>query len=510
MTLPPAFEINGEVFFRPHPGAQLEVIQKVAHRVRTGEGPSKYFLRGNRGGGKSVTVRKGICHALAVLLPKLTYVVVRRNMPDLKLNHLRYLGAEMRLLTGRDDRWNKTDSQASYLNDSLGFFRQCEDETDVEKVVGAEAVILFVDEAPQIAWEWLRTMAPSMRVAKAADGTQPFWPVEIYSGNPMGESIDELDRYFIDKDITAVEDPYYDPAEWCHVPMRLEDNPSLDRQEYLKQFAGIPAHYRSAWVDGIRLDSRTLFDVFPTVTKALLSHHRDQIRDVPLPESRLGKPYHYLQELPRIGGVPLLQVPWIQVYRAFDMGYYPDPAICLWFAVVGNRVIAFHEETWYRTIAPDLGVKIVEITKELIGETPVVMTYVDPKIAVVTGDIVTVMDHLEMHGVPCEPSINDREKYCDAIHGLLGEEVEPGIPKLQIYEPGCPMLCKYLPKMRWDEKHPRKMADHPGDHWPIGVAYFGLSSGVLTITSHQETKAEPAWMGWIREARERPRGRARV
>ena len=490
MPSPYAFTIGSEVFFDPHPGKQLYAVQKIANRVRFGGKPSKFFLRGNRGSGKSLLTRKGVCHALAMALPKLTYVVVRRNMPDLKLNHLRYVGAEMRQLTGRDDTWNKTDAQATYPNTgSMGFYRQCEDEADVEKIVGAEGVILAVDEACQIKWEHLRTMAPSMRVAKAADGSQPYWPVEIYLGNPMGESIEELDRYFVDKDVDLLDDPLYDPEDWEVIDIHLKDNPSLDPQEYLKQFAGVPAHFRAAWIDGVRMDARTLFDVKPRVN---------------------GKPYHYIQELPTVDGVPLLKVPWIQIYRTFDMGYFPDPAVDLVLAVLGRRIIAVQEGTWFRTIAKDLAAKMKEQTHELVGDTSVAMTYVDPDIAIKTGsDTVTVMDTLEMHGVPCEPSINDRVLYADAIHGLLGEEVEPGVPRFQVYEPGCPMLAKYLPKMRWDEKNPRKLADHKFDHWVVALAYFAISSGVLAFSEKAASVHEPIWMQWMREETGGSRRRSR-
>jgi hypothetical protein len=264
----------------------------------------------------------------------------------------------------------------------------------------------------------------------------------------------------------------------------------LDEAEYRKQFAGLPAHYRKAWLDGVRMDSRSLFEVQKT---------------------KDGKPYHYIQELPSVGGVPLLRVPWIQIYRAFDMGYFPDPAVAVWFAVLGRRIIAFHEETWFRTVAKDLATTMIGTTKELTSRQeasgewvslPVSMTYVDPQINVRTGsDTVTVMDVLEMNGVPCEASINDRVLYADAIHGLLGEEVEPGVPRLQIYEPGCPMLAKYLPKMRWDEKNPRKMADHKFDHWIVCLAYFAISSGVLSSSQSEEATRRPAWMDWIEEGR---------
>ena len=472
------FVVDGATFFAPHPGAQTEIVTALARRVVLGEGPSKWFLRGNRGSGKSYLIRRGVLHALAMGCPGLRYVVVRRNLPDLRLNHLIYLNREMAALGGT---FHDSQGICKYDNGSMGFYRQCEDERDVEKIVGAEAAVIFVDEAPQIKWEFLRTMAPSLRVSKSPDGSQPYWVAEIYGGNPIGESIEELDRFFVDQDVDTELEPEYDPLDWKHIPLFRKDNPSLDEREYLKQFAGVPPQFRAAWVDGVRMDSRTMFDVYP---------RKD------------GKPYHHITELPRIDGVPLLRVPWIQVYRSFDMGYFPDPAFCVWFVVLGHRVIAVHEEAWFRTIARDLAVKMIETTTELVGETPVVMTYADPQIDLRTGsDTVTVRDTLEMAGVPIECSINDRVLYADAIHGLLGEEVEPGVPRLQIYTPGCPMLAKVLPKIRWDDKNPRRMANHKFDHPVVDLAYFAISSGVLSTTAAPAAETvRPDWMNWVDEA----------
>jgi hypothetical protein len=146
-----------------------------------------------------------------------------------------------------------------------------------------------------------------------------------------------------------------------------------------------------------------------------------------------------------------------------------------------------------------------------VGDTPVVMTYADPQIDIRTGsDTVTVRDTLEMAGVPIECSINDRVLYADAIHSLLGEEVEPGVPRLQIYTPGCPMLGKYLTKIRWDEKNPRRMADHKFDHAVVDLAYFAISSGVLSSTTAPEVGARPVWMDWMDETARPTRHRRRV
>ena len=487
-----AVHVNGQLFIDPHP-KQAAIMRRLNARLRSGTGPSKFFLHGNRGGGKSFMVRIFL-HLMANLFPGLKYVCVRRNLPDLRQNHLIYLAKEMATLGGD---YHETYMVAKYPNGSMGFYRPCEDARDVEKIVGAEAAILFVDEAPQIKWEHLRTMAPSLRVP-LVNGVQPYWTLEIYSGNPIGESIEEFWKYFVDQDVSLLDDPDYDPAEFEAIEIRLSDNPSLDPNEYRKQFAGLPAHFRAAWVDGVRMDSRTLFDVHKTIDAAILKRSN-------LPEERLGQPYHYISELPTVDGVPLLKVPWVQWYRGFDMGFFPDPAVAVTFAVIGQRIIAVAENTWFKTIAKDLAAKMKEDLHHLTGRDECAGTFVDPQINVKTGsDTVTVMDVLEMNGVPCEASINDRTLYADAIHGLLGEEVEPGIPRFQIYEVGCPMLARYLTKMRWDEKNPRKMADHGFDHWIVALAYFAISSGVLTTSSAAlQDAVRPVWMDWIEEGTRR-------
>jgi hypothetical protein len=476
---PFAFLVNGKVIFDPHEGKQRDILQGLQARLFHGQGPANWFLRGNRGSGKSKMVRS-FFHAAALAIPGFRYGIIRRNMPDLRRNHLIYVGPEMRLFGGD---LNETLGLARYPNGSIGFYAQCEDEKDAEKIVGSELMALFVDEAPQIKWDLLRLMAPSLRVASDASGVKPCYPLTVYGGNPIGESIEELDRYFDDR--TVEDDPTYDPADFILVPIQRADNPSIDEAEYRKQFAGLPAHYRKAWLDGERMEARTLFDVAKT---------------------KDGQPYHYIQELPTIDGVPLGDVPWVSWYRAFDMGYYPDPAVCLYLAVVGKRVIVVKESTWLRTIAKDLAASMIQELKE-VTVAPCVMTYADPDIDVRRGAEVTIRDHLEMAGVPIECSVNDRVLFADAIHSLLGEEVAPGVPKIQIYEPGCPMLAKYLPRMKWDEKNPRKMADHKQDHWIVALAYFALSSGVIAMTANSQTDREPLWMSWVRDATGRRKGR---
>jgi hypothetical protein len=187
-----------------------------------------------------------------------------------------------------------------------------------------------------------------------------------------------------------------------------------------------------------------------------------------------------------------------QIYRGFDLGFFPDPAYCVWIAHIGNRFIAFKERLWYQTVAPD-------IAKDIISESEgmrVAMTYCDPVMDIKTAaDVRSIREIFEENGVPMEASINNREHYAHAVHTALQEEVAEGIPRLQILDKqpgftnlGCPYLIKTIPQMRFDPKHPLRMADSKNDHGVIALAYFLISSGAMERRSATSTYRLPRWM----------------
>lgn len=189
------------------------------------------------------------------------------------------------------------------------------------------------------------------------------------------------------------------------------------------------------------------------------------------------------------------QSPSVRVYRAFDMGFYPDPAVCLWIAHLGNRYIVFKEKLWFRTVASD-------IAKDIIKESEgmrVSATYCDPSMDFQTGaDVRTIKGIFEENGVPMETSVNNREHYAHAVHTALSEEVAPGIPRLQILDgdgkiDGCPYLIKTIPMMQFNEKRPMALADHKHDHAVVALAYFLISIGSY---EHRVIKSStiPRWM----------------
>lgn len=199
------------------------------------------------------------------------------------------------------------------------------------------------------------------------------------------------------------------------------------------------------------------------------------------------------------------QHPTVQIYRGFDLGFSPDPAYCVWIAHVGDRFIAFKEKYWLRHVAAD-------IAKDIVAESEgmrVSMTYCDPVMDIKTAaDVRSIKDIFEENGVPMEASINNREHYAHAVHAALQEQVIVGVdangepimgPRLQILDKGpmglgCPYLIKTIPQMRYDPKHPLRMADSKNDHGVIALAYFLISSGAMERKSVNAIEKLPKWM----------------
>lgn len=450
-----------QVLYRPNSHAQLEYHSRTEPNV---------LMYGNRGGGKSHCGRWD-AHIRALAYPGFTYCILRRTFPELQKTHLIHIEREMKLLSGY---FNITHKVAHYPNGSKGFFAHCAGEEDVLNLLSAEFALMFFDELSTFPWDMFTKLATSCRVPAGSGLT-----AMVRAGtNPLGISAEEIMHYFVDKDVDPEEDPDYNPEDWYAIKIQAENNVDLDTKQYQKRFSGMPAHVRKAWVDGEFTLENALFDI--QQTKVIFNEEGEYVDRIP---------YHY------VDSVPMEKIlKHGQIYRAYDHGYFPDPALCLWIAHLGNRYIVFHEEIWFKTIASEIGKMIKEKTEEL-GIKRVVTTYCDPTIDIHTGaDVRTIKDIIEAEGVPLETSVNSRELYAAAIHQALGEEVEPNVPRIQIYTKGCPYLAKTLPRQRFDPKHPLRMANHKDDHAAVALAYFLISSGSMERGASAAQRGTKRWM----------------
>lgn len=448
--------VDDEVLYDPFQ-KQVEAHQHVE---------PKLLVWGNRGGGKSKWGRWD-CHMRALSYPGYKYCILRRTFPELEKSHLIDVPSEMTKLGGF---FNATKHIATYPNGSVGFYSHCQSEQDVLNLLSAEFYEMFFDEVTTFEWEMFTKLSASCRVP-VHTGLKALIRATT---NPLGVSADQVNRYFVLKDITPDEDPRYNPDDWFAFKINAEDNPYLDAVEYHKSFAGNPEHVIKAWIEGEFGLENALFSFYA---------------------NKDGKPYHVINSIDLDSLVKKAQI-----YRVFDMGYFPDPAYCAWIAHLGHRYIVFHEKLWTKTIASDIAADIKE-EDERLGVEQVVITYCDPTMDIRTGaDIRTIKDTFEISGIPMECSINRRELFASHIHTALGEEAEPGVPRLQIYytgrkfDVGCPYLAKTLPQMRYDPKHPLALDHHPQDHATVAVAYFLISSGAMERRSPTLATKLKRWM----------------
>ncbi len=415
----------------------------------------------------------------ALATPNFRYVILRRTFPELQKSHLIFIKREMELLGGT---YNQTDKIARYPNGSLGFFSHCAGEEDVLNLLGSEFYWMGVDEISTFPWDMFTKLSISVRVPEGMNVTAMVRACT----NPLGPSADEIDRYFVSKDVSWDEDENYVASDWHAIKANAADNPSLDTKQYMKRFVGLPDHVYKAWVDGDFGLENALFKVHPTKKLADFEGNERVI------------PYHFVDNL----DVENL-VKNAQIYRAIDNGWFPDPTYVLWIAHLGDRLICFNELTRFETVAKDVA-ELIKAEDARLGIKRVVNTYCDPTMDVnTTADVRTIKDIYEMNGIPMECSVNNREMFASHIHSALGTEASPNVPKLQIYTRGCPYLVKSLPKQRFDIKRPLALADQKDDHPAVTLAYFLFSSGALDRKSiAPQAKIRP-WMksrdhdGWI-------------
>ena len=450
-----------EVFYAPNSAGQ-----NAYHRSTR----PYCIMYGNRGGGKSHCGRND-AHVRALSHPGFRYAILRRTYPELQKTHLIHMDREMKLLGGY---FNKSEKIAYYPNGSQGFFAYCEGEEDVLKLLSAEFDLMFFVELSTFPWEMFMKLSTSCRVKKDSG------LIAMVRGgtNPLGISAQEILHYFVDKDVDPEEDADYDANDWEAIKVQAEDNTNLDVEQYQKRFSGMSAHVKKAWVLGEFSMEDALFDV--KEVKRIYNEAGEVVDTIP---------YHYIESL----DVEALASK-AQIYRAYDHGYSPDPAVCLWIAHLGKRFIVFHEAIWYKTVVEDIAAEMKQIDREL-GIKRVITTFADPTIGFHTGsDIYTIKDKFELAGVPIDLSINSRELYASAIHSALAAEVDTHVPKLQIWKKGCPYLVKTLPKQQYDPKHPLRMANTKTDHATIALAYFLISTDSMDRNAAKPQVSQRPWM----------------
>lgn len=405
---------------------------------------------GSRGSGKSLMLRYD-AHMRAMSVPGCTLILIRKTIKQLEESHLLNIRQEMKLLGGD---YNGTTHRCDYPNGSKLFFSYVGHAGDALNLLSAEFLAAYYDELSVIPWDYFIKLNASVRAAGRFKDLG-LKAVVRAATNPLGESASDVMKYFVHKEIEWDSEEEYNPSDWAHIQINMEDNPDLDVEQYRRRFANAPEHVKAAWLRGEYMEANTLFRFLPF---------------------KNGKPYHVVRDI-NLSSI----VKNARIFRAYDHGYNPDPAYCCWIAHLGHRYIVFHEKKWNGMIASEIAADILETDKEL-GIERVAGTFCDPTMEINTGhEVRTLRGIFEDHGIPMEPSINNREHFAAVIHTALAEEAEPDIPRLQVYAghgggSGCPYMIRAIPLQHYDEKHPLRLADQAHDHPVVSLAYFLIST----------------------------------
>lgn len=436
---------------------------------------------GTRGTGKSTMMRNDAIMR-CLLIPGFKALIIRRTMPQLRESHLHDIPREMKALGGKAKGyvWLSTTKTALFPNGSKIIFRHCETEADILGFLSSEYGAIYFDELSTFS---LAQFIQISAACRAPEGSG-YLPVVRAGSNPLGPGAQWMKQWFVDKNVRLEDYPDYHPDDFVMHFSLLDQNEYVNRADYLKRLKNLPEHVRRAWLLGEFVIEGAYFGEFrPTLRK---------------PDAEEAIDWHTIPEPPTYRGQYIHELPWVSIYRAVDWGFDPDPAVCVWIAVMPNkRAIAFMERKWKKTLAKDVAADI----KRLSAGMHIVDTFADPSMFFKDGAAeYSIGDQFEMNGVPMTPGQNKREVYGHAIHTYLKEEID-GLPMLQIVRPigmhdedtytlGCPNLIRTFPMMQMDAADPRKIADGD-DHWVVALAQFCMAQVGPSI--EPDTHIIPRW-----------------
>lgn len=206
------------------------------------------FFGGSRGGGKShFALASGVLASLRN--PGLTTVIVRETYSELHKNFIVKL-QDLYPPEVFGYRYIKSEKMATFGNGSRIYFQAVDREESARKVQGIEFQFLIIDEANNHDERRLHRIFASVRSPDRVSQTG-FIPTILMTGNPGGMSDYYFKTRFISPDYKV-----WRPYELTHkdkytfVKSSLDDNYSLNRDEYRQNLESLDEDLRKAWLLG--------------------------------------------------------------------------------------------------------------------------------------------------------------------------------------------------------------------------------------------------------------------
>lgn len=359
----------------------------------------------------------------------------------------------------------------------------CNQNKDLNKYYSTEMHVLVVEEATQLRESWLRILRTRCRMSKDMQARIPKelqgrFPRIIYATNPIGESQAYFRKAFVKA--AAPFEIYKAPRTEGgmlrqYIPARLEDNPSLDAEQYSSKLEGTGDK---------------------ALTDALLQGNWDALAGDFLRE--YDDDLHTTQAF---------QPPdaWFK-FRTFDWGY-SEPFVCLWWCVSDGEPFKDHldRSRWFPRGAlicyrewygcdPDnssLGLRMTNeaMARGIVDRTPErynFVTITDSKPFQSTGAVKGLSTHevFQSHGVKLIQGDTGRVNgWMQLRSRLKGGDMGPMI----YFVEDCRYTREYLPALQRHDSKPDDAAESgEATHCADAVRYSCTARPLIKETPKQD------------------------
>lgn len=187
---------------------------------------------GAAGGGKSAAMLMAALQFVTV--PGYSAIIMRRTFADLKLPGA-LLDRSYEWLAGTSARPNAQEHRWRFPSGATLQFGYCEAEQDVYRYQGSEYQFIGIDEATQFTERQVRYLFSRLRRRHDI----PVPPRFRLASNPGGPGHEFIKRRYI-----------VEPEDRVFIPARLDDNPHIDRDQYLLALANLDPVTLAQLLDG--------------------------------------------------------------------------------------------------------------------------------------------------------------------------------------------------------------------------------------------------------------------
>lgn len=428
------------IVFKPHPGPQTQVLQRLEKEILFG---------GSRGGGKSTAMTAWMVEPSYISNPLYRGLVIRRNYTDLRdwidkaREMYRYMDvkvvgnpAEFRFPSGAKIRTGHL-SDANAVAAFLGHEYQ---------KMGIEELTLINEEEQYL------------RLISSARSTIPGLKPQIFcTTNPGGPGHNWVKMRFVNNGDNKT---YVDSRSGntrIFIPSRIYDNPTLMETDpgYLEMLKELPDDLRRAWLDGD-------WDIFAGQFFRSWRNDIHVVEPFEIPDS------------------------WRR-YRGIDYGF-AAPFACLWFTVDFDGNVYLYREHYEAD--KELNYHIGKIL-ELSGDEKIHLTLADPAMWIrnpqntknpynATPTHLSIADIMLFNGLPCIKANNDRVSGWNNMREYLHWEGETynmkKPPKLRVFNT-CREVIRTIPMQVHDEHRVEDVNTKGEDHIPDAIRYTLMHLG---------------------------------